>query len=81
MDVKLSKQALKYVDAQDRPTRDRLKQSFVGLSKDPPVGDIAPLINHPPFLRLRVGDFRVIFFEDGNTIRVVNVSPRGQAYK
>ena len=81
MEVKLSKQALKYVNAQDKPTRERFKAAFRGLSKDPPVGDISPIVSCPPFLRLRVGDFRVIFYEDDDMLRVVKVSPRGGSYK
>jgi mRNA interferase RelE/StbE len=31
-------------------------------------------------LRLRVGDFRVVFTETNNTINVLNVGPRGTIY-
>ena len=81
MEVKLSKQALKYVNAQDKPTRERFKAAFSGLSKEPPIGDILPIVSCPPFLRLRVGDFRAIFYEDCGVLKVVKVSPRGESYK
>ena len=81
MEVKLSKQALKYINAQDKPTRDRFKAAFRDLSKQPPIGDISPIVSRPPFLRLRVGDFRVIFFDDCGVLKVVKVSPRGESYK
>lgn len=81
MEVKLSKQALKYTNSQDKPTRERLKAAFIDLGKEPPVGDIAPLVGRPPFLRLRIGDLRAIFYENDGIIRVVKISPRGEIYK
>ena len=81
MKVKIEKQALKYINSQDKPTRERFRSALERLSKDPPEGDIVPLVNRPPFQRLRVGDFRVTFCEIDGIIRVVKVSPRGQSYK
>ena len=81
LEVKLSKQVLKYINIQDKPTKERIKQALIGLSSEPPIGDIVPLINNPPFLRLRIGSLRAIFYEDNGKIRVVKISPRGQSYK
>lgn len=33
------------------------------------------------YYRLRVGDWRVIFKEDGTVVDVVKVAPRGEAYE
>ena len=32
------------------------------------------------FLRLRVGDFRVLFVEDRESIEVIDIGPRGSIY-
>ena len=56
MNIQLSKPALKYINSQDKPTKQRLKQALEDLSKDTPIGDIAPLVNNPPFFRLRVDE-------------------------
>lgn len=32
-------------------------------------------------LRLRVGDWRVLFTEDGRVIRIIRIAPRGDAYE
>ena len=32
------------------------------------------------FLRLRVGDFRVLFVEDRESIQVIDIGPRGSIY-
>lgn len=34
-----------------------------------------------PYLRLRVGDFRVIFSEDTATINIIDIGPRGGVYE
>jgi len=81
LEVKLSKQALKYINSQDKTTKERLKSALNELSEEPPLGDIVPLVGCPPFLRKRVGDFRIIFYEDNGIMRVVKVAPRGQSYK
>jgi mRNA interferase RelE/StbE len=33
------------------------------------------------YLRLRVGDFRVIFFETAEAITIVDLGPRGEIYR
>ena len=81
MEIKVEKQVLKYINSQDKPTKQRLKTALAGLLENPPKGDITPLINNPPLQRLRVGSLRVIFCEDNGIIRVVKISPRGQSYK
>jgi mRNA interferase RelE/StbE len=35
----------------------------------------------PGLLRLRVGDWRVIFSETGEVIAVIRIAPRGSAYE
>ncbi|MBB5751792.1 type II toxin-antitoxin system RelE/ParE family toxin [Prosthecomicrobium pneumaticum] len=32
-------------------------------------------------LRLRVGDWRIIFTEDGRVVAIIRISPRGSAYE
>lgn len=32
------------------------------------------------YMRLRVGDWRVIFTEDGTVVAVIRIAPRGNAY-
>ena len=44
------------------------------------ANNVKALSGQPGFLRLRVGDWRVIFREDGAVIAVVRVAPRGSAY-
>lgn len=44
------------------------------------VGDVKRLVGRPA-LRLRVGDYRVIFIEDREFVSVTEIGPRGSIYK
>ncbi len=45
-------------------------------------GDIKLLKDsNPPEFRLRVGDYRLLFHEDGDTVRIVSVKHRREAYR
>lgn len=40
MEIKYSKKAAKYINALDRPTKQRIKIGIEGLTEQPPKGDI-----------------------------------------
>ncbi len=45
-------------------------------------GDVKRLQNiEPPEFRLRVGDYRVRFYDDGDTIRITALKHRREAYR
>lgn len=43
-------------------------------------GDIKKLTNHTPEYRLRVGDYRVLFEKEGDTIVVYKIKHRKESY-
>ncbi len=45
------------------------------------VGDVKRLTGRPPRFRLRVGDYRVLFTIDGETMRVYRIAHRREAYE
>ena len=73
----ITKTAEKSIKRLDRPTRKRIVEGIYKL----PYGDIKKLTGHANTFRLRIGDFRVIYFSDGYTITIADVLPRGEAYK
>ena len=81
MTVLLRPVAAKYLERLNPPDKDRIKAAFIDLAKDPPEGDIRPIIGHKGYFRLRVGDFRALYRIEDNTVFVTNIDPRGQAYK
>lgn len=76
MQVKFSKQALKFLNKQDVPTRKRLITAINVL----PAGDVKKLQGIDAF-RLRVGDYRIIFTKDGEIIFIEKIDNRGQVYR
>jgi mRNA interferase RelE/StbE len=44
------------------------------------AGDVKKLVGEPT-LRLRIGDFRVLFVEDADAVIVLRIKPRGEAYE
>ena len=77
MEFKYTKQAIKYINSADKPTKERLKDAIHSL----PLGDVKKLQGYQNDYRLRVGNLRVIFSINEETITVKSILPRGQVYK
>lgn len=77
MQIEYSKNAVKYINVADRPTKRRLKEAIEKI----PLGDIKKLQGVDNGYRLRVGDLRVLFSIEDDIIYIDNIIPRGQAYK
>lgn len=77
MQIEYSKNAVKYINASDKPTKRRLKEAIEKI----PFGDIKKLQGIDNGYRLRVGDLRVLFSIEDDIIFIENIIPRGQAYK
>ncbi len=45
------------------------------------AGNVRPLKGSAGVLRLRVGDWRVIFTDDGTVLAVIRIAARGSAYQ
>lgn len=61
----------------------RIRDKIGRLAADPtsPLHDVKPLVNRLGFRRLRVGDWRVIFRIDGDTLVVELVGHRKDIYR
>lgn len=77
MQLFFKKKAVKYINSCDSVTKQRLKESIHKL----PLGDVKKLAGFDYEYRLRVGDLRVLFSMQGDTITINDILPRGQAYK
>ena len=71
------KNAAKYIQTQDKSTKQRLKKAIERL----PDGDVVKLQGYVSDYRLRVGNLRVLFSVEEDIITIKDVSPRGQVYK
>jgi len=61
----------------DRPSKQRIKKSIEKI----PKGDIKPLKGVKDVLRLRVGDWRILFSYLDGGVYVRKIEPRGDVYK
>jgi mRNA interferase RelE/StbE len=81
-EVLLSTPAQKAFKALDGSTRDRVRKSLKRLAETG-TGDVKKLAGvkgRAALFRLRVGDFRVIFQNDPDAIRVIQIFHRGKGY-
>lgn len=75
--IEYEKEAAKHIQAQDKPTRQRLKAAIENL----PDGDVKKLQGYKNDYRLRVGNLRVLYSVIDDILIIKDVLPRGQAYK
>ena len=76
MEIRYSKQAIKFLEKQEKSVRIRIKYAIMKL----PSGDVKKLIGQP-YYRLRVGELRVLFKRDAQIIYISKIDSRGQIYK
>lgn len=82
MDVQYSRKALKFINAADRITQQRIKDGIDGLLEIPPKGDIKTMQGQPVgTYRLRVGKYRIVYEIISDTLRILNIGSRGDIYK
>ena len=86
MEIRYDKKAKKFIEAQDRPTKQRIRAGIEGLTKKPPKGDIKTMQGYDDGRqRLRIGKYRIIyrFTEDNNVevLHIMNIDSRGDVYK
>ena len=71
-----SKNAIKFLKKQTPEVRKRIIDAIEKL----PLGDIKKMQGRSGY-RLRVGDYRVLFDQNGNIIDIIDIGNRGQIYK
>ena len=76
MEIKFSKQAIKFLNKQDTIFKKRIVAAINKL----PQGDVKKLQGKDGY-RLRVGDVRIIFDIDGNILLIIRIGNRGEIYK
>ena len=81
MQVVLHHTADKYLDRLNATDRKRIEDAIEGLEKEPPEGDIRPLVGEPGRFRVTVSSYRLLFRIRENHILVTHIDPRGQVYK
>lgn len=81
MEIEWTEAALEDMAALDKGIARRVKQSVERFAETG-TGNVKRLQDiHPPEFRLRIGDYRVRFHQDGETLRVLRVRNRREAYR
>jgi len=62
----------------NEPMLSRIDDAIDGLEKEPPEGDIKPLKGFPEISRVRVGNYCVLFFDEGDIRYVFRIAPQGE---
>lgn len=86
MKIEYTKKAKKFIESQDRTTKQRIKTAIEGLTETPPKGDIKLLQGYSDGRkRLRVGKYRIIYNYNGEKeieiLLIINIDSRGDIYK
>lgn len=86
MKIEYAKNAVKYIETLDKPTKQRIKIGIERLTENPPKGDIKLLQGYTDGRkRLRIGKYRIIYIykqdEKVEILYIMNVDTRGDIYK
>ena len=81
MDVFLHESAEYFMEKLDKKIRDNVKSHLKQLSKDPyskhlDIKKLKGLRNRPDLFRLRVGDYRIIYFIQEDKIWITEIMKR-----
>lgn len=81
--VEYGRDAARTLLRMDRATARRIRSKVAQLATDPEslANNVKPLRGSDRLMRLRVGDWRVIYTEDLLILLVIKVAARGSAYE
>jgi len=80
--VQIDRKAAKLLGKLDRPVQARLVAAIAALALQPRPAGVKALTGHPGLLRIRVGDYRVVYTVDGGqlVVLVVHLGHRSDVY-
>lgn len=80
--VEYSRDAVRTLSRIDRKTARRIREKLDLLAREPEAlaNNVTALKGQPELMRLRVGDWRVIYTESLVVLLVLRIAPRGSAY-
>ncbi|AOG12497.1 type II toxin-antitoxin system RelE family toxin [Agrobacterium sp. RAC06] len=81
-DVVYSKDAIRSLNRMPANEARRIRSKVLQYAADPAsLANNVKKLRDSRYHRLRIGDWRVIFREDGTVVDVVRVAARGEAYE
>jgi mRNA interferase RelE/StbE len=81
--IAYSKDALKALRRMPSNTSATIRSKIEQYARDPAslANNVKALRGEAGVFRLRVGEWRVLFSEDGVVIAIIRIAPRGSAYE
>lgn len=77
-----SKQALRFLDKITEAESERIMNKIEQYAQNPSeLKNQVKKLKGLPFYRLRVGDYRVVFDENGIILNIIKIDNRGNVYK
>lgn len=83
LEISYSREAIRTLGRMPANTSRLIRDKIERYADDPGslANNVKALKGEPGILRLRVGDWRVLFTEDGRVLAVIRIAPRGSAYE
>lgn len=82
MQIRYSKQAEGFLTRIPYKHSKNVREKILQYAQNPEsLKNMVKKLQNSPFSRLRVGNYRVIFDEDGNVLLVERIEMRGNVYK
>ena len=81
--IQFKESALRTLEGLDRPIRLRIARRIVALADEPRPADVTVLKGGDGDLRIRVGDYRIVYRVDGKKliILVIRIGHRNEVYR
>ena len=82
-EITYSRAALKSLMRMPANVSRNIRAKIAQYAADPAslANNVSALKGEPGHFRLRVGDWRVVFSEDGTVIAIIRIAPRGSVYE
>ncbi|MFH1807018.1 MAG: type II toxin-antitoxin system RelE/ParE family toxin [Pseudomonadota bacterium] len=81
LEIQFKKQAIKELKRIQPKMRQRVLDAIEKLAEDPKRTDLdIKLLTGSNYLRMRVGEYRVVFSLDGVIVNIERIAPRGSVY-
>ena len=81
MNIKIRKSAIKDLKQLTNQQRQKIHKKILELKEFPQISNVKKLTQYEPAYRLRIGNYRVLFDVDDNTIIIGRVLQRKYSYK
>ena len=80
MQIEIRKSAIKDLKQISEPFKTKIHNKILELKKFPNLQNIKKLTNFEPAYRLRIGDYRVVFYQENDLMLISRIAHRKEVY-